>query len=61
MIKFENSLEFAKRKDREDVLRDIRERFCIQENVIYMDGNSLGLCSKDAKETYTCCIRGIHF
>ncbi|MFF2445546.1 kynureninase [Neobacillus sp. NPDC058068] len=50
MIKFENSLEFAKRRDREDVLREIRERFCIQENVIYMDGNSLGLCSKDAKE-----------
>ncbi|MFJ7724726.1 kynureninase [Neobacillus sp. NPDC097160] len=50
MIKFEDSWEFAKRKDREDVLRDIRERFCIQENVMYMDGNSLGLCSKDAKE-----------
>ncbi|ETI68314.1 kynureninase [Neobacillus vireti] len=50
MVRFENSLEFAKRKDREDVLSDIRERFSIQENVIYMDGNSLGLCSKDAKE-----------
>ncbi|EKN62626.1 kynureninase [Neobacillus bataviensis LMG 21833] len=50
MQKYENSLEFAKKKDCEDVLRDIRERFCIQENTIYMDGNSLGLCSKDAKE-----------
>lgn len=50
MRKFENSLEFAKMKDKEDGLKDVRQRFCIQENVIYMDGNSLGLCSKDAKE-----------
>ena len=47
---FESNIEFAKKKDREDQLRHLRERFIIQENVIYMDGNSLGLCSKDAKE-----------
>ncbi|MCM3240286.1 kynureninase [Heyndrickxia oleronia] len=50
MREYETSLEFAKKKDQEDVLKNIRDRFCIKEGEIYMDGNSLGLCSKDAKE-----------
>ncbi|MEK5389944.1 kynureninase [Margalitia sp. FSL K6-0131] len=50
MRNFESSLEFAKKKDLEDPIKHIRERFCVKENEIYMDGNSLGLCSKDAKE-----------
>lgn len=50
MRNYESSVEFAKKKDQEDVLKHIRERFCIKKGEIYMDGNSLGLCSKDAKE-----------
>jgi kynureninase len=47
---FESSLHFAKQKDLEDPLRKFRERFINNKGQIYMDGNSLGLCSKDAKE-----------
>lgn len=36
--------------DQEDLLYDMKSRFFIQENEYYMDGNSLGLMSKDAKE-----------
>lgn len=50
MRTFETTLAFAKKKDEQDALAAIRKRFCIQEGVIYMDGNSLGMCSVDAKE-----------
>ncbi|MED3549768.1 kynureninase [Cytobacillus praedii] len=50
MQAFESSLHFAKQKDTEDPLRNFRERFINNQGQIYMDGNSLGLCSKDAKE-----------
>lgn len=46
---FEQGLDFAKGLDAVDPLRGLRERFYIQEGQIYMDGNSLGLCSKDAE------------
>ncbi len=36
--------------DQQDALSPVRDRFYIQEEQIYMDGNSLGLCSKDAEE-----------
>lgn len=50
MEKFKDGLEFAKKLDMEDTLREIKNRFYIQEGTIYMDGNSLGLCSKDSEK-----------
>lgn len=50
MIKFNESLDCARQLDRQDKLNGYKERFYIQENTIYMDGNSLGLCSKDAEK-----------
>ena len=48
---FEIDEEFAFKLDEEDPLSKYRERFCIPNDVIYMDGNSLGLCSKDAEKS----------
>lgn len=47
---FEDSLAFAQELDQYDILHRLRQRFYIKPGVIYMDGNSLGLCSKDAEE-----------
>lgn len=47
---FNTTKEFAKALDTADVLHYLRDRFYIQPNEIYMDGNSLGLASKDAEE-----------
>ncbi|MCL1874953.1 MAG: kynureninase [Synergistaceae bacterium] len=46
---FELGIEYAKKLDLQDPLRNFRERFYIREGNIYVDGNSLGLCSKDAE------------
>lgn len=46
---FEQGIGFAKGLDAADPLRGLRERFYVREGQIYMDGNSLGLCSKDAE------------
>lgn len=51
MRTFEASREFALEKDNADILAKFKSRFYIKENSIYMDGNSLGLCSKDAEES----------
>jgi kynureninase len=40
---------FAQQRDQQDPLRPFRDRFYTQPNRIYMDGNSLGLASKDAE------------
>jgi len=48
--KFEQGLDFARNLDAGDPLRSIRKHFYVCEGQIYMDGNSLGLCSKDAEE-----------
>lgn len=40
---------FAEEKDRMDPLAPLRSHFYTKEQQIYMDGNSLGLCSKDAE------------
>ena len=40
---------FAEAQDCQDKLAHLREHFYTKENQIYMDGNSLGLCSKDAE------------
>ncbi|HUU76742.1 MAG TPA: kynureninase [candidate division Zixibacteria bacterium] len=47
--KFEISEDFAKKLDAEDTLAQFRERFYIPQDTIYVDGNSLGLLSKDSE------------
>jgi kynureninase len=47
---YTNGMGYAKNMDEQDVLRSYKSRFDIKENQIYMDGNSLGLSSIDAKE-----------
>lgn len=49
MRQFELGAEFARRMTENDPLRALRERFYTKPGEIYMDGNSLGLCSKDAE------------
>ena len=49
MRTYEDGREFAQKKDAADGLKKFQERFYKQEGIIYMDGNSLGLCSKDAE------------
>jgi kynureninase len=39
----------ARERDEKDCLRSFRDRFYLLDNEIYMDGNSLGLMSKDAE------------
>ena len=46
---FKDGLEFAKQMDTQDQLGEMRERFYQIPGEMYMDGNSLGLCSKDAE------------
>lgn len=41
----------ARKRDREDPLKKYRREFYRPGRVIYMDGNSLGLCSRRAKRT----------
>ena len=50
MAVYESGRAFAEAQDRLDTLAHLRERFYTKENQIYMDGNSLGLCSKDAEK-----------
>ena len=47
-----------RKKDQEDPLKDFQQRFYKQEGVIYMDGNSLGLCSKDAEKALMNALEG---
>lgn len=47
---FEKTLDFAKTQDELDDLRKYRDLFYIQDDSIYMDGNSLGMASKPAVE-----------
>ncbi|MDH5770412.1 MAG: kynureninase [Candidatus Bathyarchaeota archaeon] len=49
--KFEASENFARKLDSEDPLAKFRQRFYIPEETIYMDGNSLGLLSKDSESS----------
>jgi kynureninase len=48
---FETDKEFALSLDKSATLADFRSRFYIPKNTIYVDGNSLGLMSKDAEES----------
>lgn len=47
---YENGRAFAQHKDTLDPIAHLRDHFYTKENQIYMDGNSLGLCSKDAEK-----------
>ena len=51
MSQFDLTWEGAKALDVSDPLRSYRTRFAIRPHEVYMDGNSLGLCSIDAKES----------
>ncbi len=46
---FERS--YAQESDKNDKIYEYRERFYLKDDEYYMDGNSCGLCSKDAEET----------
>jgi len=48
---FETSADFAHKLDSQDPLARFRQRFYIPEGTIYMDGNSLGLLSKDSESS----------
>jgi len=50
-MEFKLGEEFALQLDAEDSLSGFRDRFYRKPGVIYMDGNSLGLMSRDAEET----------
>lgn len=51
MNNFELGLDFAKKLDQQDPLKGFRDRFYkLRDDKIYMDGNSLGLASKDAEK-----------
>ena len=47
---FKLGVEFAKEMDAKDELRSFKERFYLGDGELYLDGNSLGACSKDAEE-----------
>ncbi|MBE6936358.1 MAG: kynureninase [Ruminococcaceae bacterium] len=49
MRQYQAGRAYAEQRDREDRLARVRERFYTKEGQIYMDGNSLGLCSQDAE------------
>lgn len=51
MREYTSEYDFAKAKDAEDKLAGFADRFYKLEGRIYMDGNSLGLLSRDAEET----------
>ena len=49
MFKFDVSEDCSHRLDSDDPLNPFRKRFCIPENTIYLDGNSLGLLSDESE------------
>lgn len=48
---FDLSLDFARKMDSIDEMSKFRDRYYINPGQIFMDGNSLGLCSKDAEKS----------
>jgi len=48
--RFEKDEQFAQKLDLEDPLSKFRHRFYVPKETIYVDGNSLGLLSKDSEE-----------
>ena len=49
-MKFENTLDFAKEMDGNDVLGEFKDEFFVSDEYIYMDGNSLGLLPKSGED-----------
>ena len=49
MGKYELTRDFAENMDGQDTLASLRDHFYTKPGQIYMDGNSLGLCSKEAE------------
>src|SRR5699024_12349066 len=47
----EYTRDYARTLDAQDPLHAFRDEFYLNENAIYMDGNSLGLLSKRAEQT----------
>jgi len=50
---FETSEEFARNTDATDTLAKFRSRFYVPKGTIYVDGNSLGLLSKDSESSFS--------
>lgn len=44
-------IDFPRALDEKDEMKKFRDRYYINEGEIFMDGNSLGLCSKDAEKS----------
>lgn len=51
MSEYKDGRDFAEKKDSEDRLSSFADRFYKLKDRIYMDGNSLGLLSKDAEDS----------
>lgn len=49
-LPFEPSDIYARKKDRDDPLKTLKDEFIINKDTIYMDGNSLGLISKSSQK-----------
>ncbi|HKK65136.1 MAG TPA: kynureninase, partial [Clostridia bacterium] len=50
-MKYDISRECAEQLDQQDTLREFSDHFYKLPNTIYMDGNSLGLLSREAEES----------
>lgn len=48
---FDTTEAFALEMDLKDPLRDFRQHFYVPQKIVYMDGNSLGLMSREAEST----------
>jgi kynureninase len=46
---YRTDADYARERDAEDSLADLRERFFVPDGTLYMDGNSLGPLSEDAE------------
>src|SRR5699024_4260580 len=51
IMTFNTELKYAQQLDSEDKLKNFRNEFYLNEDSIYMDGNSLGLLSKRAEQS----------
>ena len=56
LTKFDINEESARRLDAKDPLSSFRRRFYVQRETIYVDGNSLGLLSRDSERSVLRCL-----
>ena len=52
VCKLKTSLDYAQDLDKNDDLASLKEEFYLQENIIYMDGNSLGAFIKTSRKNF---------